>query len=37
MSNDNWIDISKTDTIICVGSLGTWAVLMYLASTVLAL
>jgi len=37
MSNDNWVDISKMDTIICAGSLATWAVLWYLAATVLAL
>ncbi len=36
MSN-NWIDISKTDGIICIVSLGVWAVLWYLAATALAL
>ncbi len=37
MGNDNWIDISKTDAIICISSLGVWAILWYLAATALAL
>ncbi len=37
MGNDNWIDISKMDALISLGSLGVWAVLMYIAATYLAL
>jgi len=33
MGNDSWIDISSMDALIVIGSLGTWAVLMYVATT----